>query len=136
MTTIAEAQQKNGLETKGQDVAKELSEFITQQTYDDFHRPKIEAKDQIIDTGIRINETGGYIARKLAEMVKAKGKRVDYVCKVCVEKAGGKRPKKNRGWTMMSAPCDACGIMSAVGAVSDWVYPKGKPREWKGMGRD
>jgi len=57
------------------------------------------------------------------------------VCADCAHAHGAFWPRGHLA-TMSVSHCDACGQAKVTCSVGDWDWPKGKPRGWRGSGRD
>lgn len=57
------------------------------------------------------------------------------VCSKCAHKAGGVWPPNHLA-TFHAGACDACGQQSGLCSVDDYNWPRGKPKDWIGTGRD
>jgi hypothetical protein len=59
---------------------------------------------------------------------------VNYICFGCGGLYGGERGADN--CTAHEGSCDNCGDVALLCSVDDWDWPEGKPKRWRGTGRD
>lgn len=62
-------------------------------------------------------------------------RRVNAVCSECADRHGGIWPPGHCA-TVEPGTCDACDHEAVTCSVDDWDWPSGKPRGWRGVGRD
>lgn len=62
-------------------------------------------------------------------------RRVDSICSECADRRGGIWPAGHCA-TVGPGICDACDRLDLICSVDDYDWPKGKPRGWRGAGRD
>lgn len=75
------------------------------------------------------------MAKNIIVPSKPMRKYVSSICRTCAKNNGGVWPNGHLA-TWSFDTCDNCGKVATICSVSDWNWPKGKPKNWQGNGRD
>lgn len=60
---------------------------------------------------------------------------VNYICRDCALQHGAAWPPGHCA-TVSISECPVCRRKTGIASVDDWDWPQGKPKGWRGGGRD